>query len=390
VRSSYGRYVRRVTVKTGDKVTLEGSVKPAFALVSVAGQTQNVRGGTDPRSIVEREFADDGTVTLFAPSAERTEQASKLEQLPPGWLAFDLTGRPIGSAAASIAAPARIEISTQLSRTLDVQGVAGIALATQGGDDMLLSLLASGSGEADVLAFKASDAESMATTRRALSSTFRLYRPSAGLLAIDVLDSPGATVAQVEAGGAAATAGIVAGDVIFAAGGQPVKAVADVERALAALGDNLALTLDVRSAAAAVRKVSLTAVLVPRALVVSDQTLLANKTILDLRRQLPAAINTKDEPVVRLNLAVALMRVKSWAAARAELERVTLPPGPGVSNGTVQYLLGLCYEALGLPADATRVWKVAAADKAGLLTEDGPPVADMAASRLAALERSRR
>jgi hypothetical protein len=67
-----------------------------------------------------------------------------------------------------------------------------------------------------------------------------------------------------------------------------------------------------------------------------------------------------------------------------------MPQGSGVSNGTVQYLLGLCYDALGLPADAARAWKVAAADTTGLLTDDGPPIADMAASRLAALERSRR
>jgi hypothetical protein len=124
--------------------------------------------------------------------------------------------------------------------------------------------------------------------------------------------------------------------------------------------------------------------------VVTDQTLLANKAILDLRQQLPGAMNTRSEPVVRLNLAIALMHSKSWALARTELERVTLPAAPGVSSGTVQYLLGLCYDALGLPADAARAWKLAAADTTGLLTDDGPPVAEMAASKLAALERSRR
>jgi hypothetical protein len=150
------------------------------------------------------------------------------------------------------------------------------------------------------------------------------------------------------------------------------------------------LSLGVRAPAGGMRKVELTAALVPRALVVSDQTLLANKAILDLRQRLPSAMNTRDEPVVRLNLAIALMHTRSWALARAELERVTMPQGPGISNGTVQYLLGLCYDALGLPNDAARAWKVAAADARGLLTEDGPPIADMAASRLAALERGRR
>jgi hypothetical protein len=390
VRSTYGRYIRRITVKTDDKVTLEGAVKPAFALVSVMGQLQNQRGGVDPRMVVERALADDGTVMMYAPAADRTEQASKLEQLPPGWLAFDRTGRSVGQAAASIAPAARIEISTQLSRALEVQGVAGIAVTSPDGDEMLLSLLAAGAAEPDVLAFKLSDAESMSAVRRALATVFPLYRHSAGLLAIDVLDIPGATIAQIEPGGAAAAGGLVPGEVITSANGGPVKSVADLETTLAGLPEDRKLSLDVRAPAGGMRKVEITATLVPRALVMSDQTLLANKAILDLRQQLPSAMNTRDEPVVRLNLAIALMHARSWTLARAELERVTMPPGPGISNGTVQYLLGLCYDALGLPADAARVWKVAAADATGLLTEDGPPIADMAASRLAALERSRR
>lgn len=390
VRSLYGRYIRRITVKTDDKMTLEGAVKPAFALVSVTGQAQNIRGGVDPRMVVERTLADDGTVMLYAPAADKTEQVSKLEQLPAGWLAFDRTGRSVGQAAASIAPAARIDISNQLAKSLEVQGVAGLALTTPDGDEMLMSLLAAGSAEPDVLLFKLSDAESMSAVRRALATPFPLYRHSAGLLAIDVLDLPGATIAQIEQGGAAAAGGLLPGEVITSANGRPIRSVADLEAALSALPEDRKLSLDVRAAAGGMRKADLTAALVPRALVMSDQTLLANKAILDLRQRLPSAMNTRDEPVVRLNLAIALMHARSWALARAELERVNLPAGPGISNGTVQYLLGLCYDALGLPADAARAWKVAAADTTGLLTEDGPPIADMAAGRLAALERSRR
>jgi hypothetical protein len=390
VRSPYGRYARRVTVKTGDRLSLEGVVKPAFGLVSVTGQAENIRGGVDPRVTVEQAFADDGTVTLFAPPADKVEQASGLQQLPPGWLAFDQSGRPVGRMAGTIAPPARIDISTQLARSLEVQGLAGVALTSPAGDEMLLSLLAAGSAEPDVLSVKLNDGESMSAARRALSTTFPLFRQSIGILAIDVLDVPGATIASVEEGGAAGMAGLQPGEVVVGANAQPVRSVIDLERALAALIDSRQLTLYVRAAAGGLRKEELTAALVPRALVMSDQTLLANKAILDLRQRLTAGLNSAEEPIIRLNLAIALMHVKNWAAARTELERVSLPAGPGISNGTVQYLLGLCYEALGLPADAMRVWKVAAADTTGLLTEDGPPIAEMAATRIAALERSRR
>ena len=391
VRLSYGRFVRRLVVKTGDSVSLEGTVKPAFGIVSVTGQGEAIRGGADPRLVVERAFADDGTVALFAPADGQ-----------------DGAGEPAAAALAGMAGvrphrarrgpqprrrlrpAARIDISTQLARSLDVQGVAGLALTSPDGDEMLISLLAAGSAEPDVIQLKLTDGDSMAAARRALSTEISLYRHSIGVLAIDFLDMPGATIAHVEQTGTAAMAGLVPGDLITGANGQKVRSVNDFEKVLEALPTDRKLVLEVHGPAGGMRSVELNAVLVPRALVMSDQTLLANKAILDLRHRLPTAINTPEEPVVRLNLAIALMHAKSWAAARSELERVTLPSAPGISNGTVQYLLGLCYEALGLANDAARAWKTAAADTTGLLTEDGPPIADMAASKLAAFERSRR
>jgi hypothetical protein len=91
---------------------------------------------------------------------------------------------------------------------------------------------------------------------------------------------------------------------------------------------------------------------------------------------------------MRLNLAVALARVGAWPEARLELQRVNLADGPGVSNGTVQYLLGLAAERMGNRADAETAWKSAAATTA-LLTEDGPPVKELAEARIAELQRRR-
>jgi hypothetical protein len=65
------------------------------------------------------------------------------------------------------------------------------------------------------------------------------------------------------------------------------------------------------------------------------------------------------------------------------LSKIQLAAGPGVSNGTVQYLLGLCYEALGQVAEAEQAWRAAATDADSLLTEDGPFVRELAEARLA-------
>ena len=35
----------------------------------------------------------------------------------------------------------------------------------------------------------------------------------------------------------------------------------------------------------------------------------------------------------------------------------TVPDGPGVAQGTVQYHLGTCYEKLGRFSDATQAWR---------------------------------
>ena len=90
--------------------------------------------------------------------------------------------------------------------------------------------------------------------------------------------------------------------------------------------------------------------------------------------------------MLRLNLAVALARVENWGAARLELQRVKLPDGPGVSSGTVQYLLGLASDRMGNRAEAETAWRAAAASTA-LLTEDGPSIKELAEARLAELQR---
>jgi len=78
--------------------------------------------------------------------------------------------------------------------------------------------------------------------------------------------------------------------------------------------------------------------------------------------------------------------VQSWSDARAELQRVKLPDGRGVGNGTVQYLLGLCADQLGSRAEAESAFKAAAASES-LLTEDGPPVKELAQAKLTEIQR---
>ena len=149
---------------------------------------------------------------------------------------------------------------------------------------------------------------------------------------------------------------------------------------------NDSVSLELKDKAGAAKKADVKVLMTPRVIGMGDQTLLANRIVVDLRNRLASSPNAAEEPVIRLNLAAALIRLESWGDAQAELQRIQLPDGPGVGKGTVQYLLGLCADKLGSRADAETALKAAAASDS-LLTENGPPVKELAEAKLAELQR---
>jgi hypothetical protein len=146
------------------------------------------------------------------------------------------------------------------------------------------------------------------------------------------------------------------------------------------------LTLELKDRAGTAKRADLKVVMTPRLIGMADQTLLFNRILLDLRARLLTQGDPLEDSVIRLNLAAALARVENWSDARLELQRVKLPDGPGVANGTAQYLLGLCADKLGNRSEAETAWRAAAASDS-LLTEDGPSVKELAEAKLAELQR---
>jgi hypothetical protein len=140
------------------------------------------------------------------------------------------------------------------------------------------------------------------------------------------------------------------------------------------------LTLEVRDKADATWRADLGLASVPQLIAMLDETLLSNKLLLDFRSEVGSL--SGHESVARLNLAVALMRVGNWSEARSELEKVRLPNGSGVSNGTVLYLMAMCHDALGQRSEAEAALRSAAATNA-TLTNDGPSIKLLAEAKLA-------
>jgi hypothetical protein len=253
---------------------------------------------------------------------------------------------------------------------------------------IVVSLLAAGSGEPDVLELTIDHPETFASAIAQLDRALSFFRPSLGLTAIDVKDVAGAVVIGVDANGPAAKAGIAAGDVIVKANAQAIGDAVALNTLLAGRKADEELTLELKDRAGAAKRADIKVVMAPRLVGLYDQTLLVNRALLDLRSRLQTPGNPVEDSVLRLNLAAALARVENWTEARLELQRVKLPDGTGVSNGTVQYLLGLCADKLGNRADAETAFRAAIASDA-LITEDGPSVKDLAESRLAEMQRRR-
>ena len=116
---------------------------------------------------------------------------------------------------------------------------------------------------------------------------------------------------------------------------------------------------------------------------VADQGLLFNPISLALRSRLAAsaaegAAVRPSQPRGGSHAAGRLCR-----CARAARGECNCQPGPGISLGTQQYLLGLAYEGVGDAASAQRSFQAAVAS-GGLLTEDGPAVKNLAERKLTA------
>ena len=382
LRGATGRYLRRVDAKAGQRIDVSGALRPAFALVSSTQTSLNA----DLRAAIEKAFEPLKSILVFAPPADKLDAALKAEKLPADWLGYDGNRRPFG-VSAEVTVAMRRDLSAKLSKAFDSQGIAAVtAPVTNNRSRLVLSLLGAGIAEPDVIEVNLDQPDTVASAVAQIDRALSFLTPTSGIAAIDVADIGGPIVAAVDAGGPGAQAGLQTGDIIISADGKPLADAAGLAAAVSTHTAAQPLALEVKDKAGATRKVDLKVVMRPRLIGISDQTLLVNRTLVTLRARLGEATDPAEQASIRLNLAAALTRLESWNEARAELQQVTLTDGPGVGTGTVQYLLGLSAGRLGNRADAEAAFKAAAASSS-LLTEDGPPVKDLAEARLAELAR---
>ncbi len=379
LRSSGGRYLERILAEAGRDILVRGRVRPAFALISVAGLPDGYRG-QDLRLDIERVLRSSAHVTFIVPPPDRLAEVMTAEQLAVDAFSFDLAKRALGSAA-RISTSVRRDMVQRITRAMDVQGIATVTvLAGEISMQRLsISLLAAGASEPDVLLIDLQDQRSLARALETIDVSPPLSEETFGFLGIEVEDVDGLVIVTVDSGGPAETAGIKPGERVMRVTGQPVANAAAFWEAARSAREAQDVVLTVADRAGVARDVRVKRTAAARLVSVVDQTLPFNALAASWRGQRRIRA---DDVLLRLNLAVALLRIGDYDAARSELEGLQLPQGPGISAATVQYLLGLAFEGLGDLGRAREAWTRASTATGAWVSDQGGDAADLARRKL--------
>ena len=261
---------------------------------------------------IEKQLQSAQSVTLFAPSADLATKFLGVEKLPPDWLAFDLNKRPIGTAN-EVAAVMRADLSARLAKNFDAQGIASVTVPSNANRNRLVvTLLAAGSAEPDVLEVSLDNAETVSLAVGRLDRSLSFFKPSIGLTVVDIADIEGPVVVSVEPNGPAAKAGIQPGDVVLKANAQSVSDTSNLMALLAGRKADEELTLELKDKVGAAKRADVRVFMTPRLIGMNDQSLMINRILVELRARTLAPGDPIVDSVMRLNLAVALARIGAW------------------------------------------------------------------------------
>ena len=372
VRAPRGRFVDRRSWDAGATVTLAADLRPAFAIVEVAGASDPDADGLATR--VEAALGATRGLLLFAPTRGELEAAAQDQRLA------------VGLSGADATVMRRRDLAGVWTQRLNTQGVAWLESVPGEAEAYELFFLAKDSGQPDVVQLAMGDIGSRAAAERRLGTpTPPTVRTTINASVVDVAGVVGAAVIRVDAGGVGEVAGLRPGDLIAGAAGSAVTSASDLARALADAEPGGQLSLDVRGEDGIDRATAVRVALVPDTIPLADSGLLYNRVLLDLQTRAEIADTDLMRSASRLSLAIAHMRLESWDLALSALEAVVLPDGTGVSAATVDHLMGLCLRAIGQLDEARAAFRRAVDAGDGTLSVGGPAVAPLAQRALDSL-----
>ena len=340
VRFPSGAWSRHLDVKNGDKLALTARPQPRLAFLGL--DPALAISGRDHLAAALAKLGERLTAVAFvAPKEGELPEvaAARLKEMNGAELFLSVKAAGEGAGA-----PVALEVAT-------LDGAAESVIVRPLDDDPLASLV------------------------DRLNARPPLEEPGCGLTLLDVEGQPGPFVLAADA--AAKAAGIQPLKAVTAAGGQPVKGVAEFRARLAAAQGSLQVSQGGAAISLAVK---------PQPMEVplhSDRySYPALLAALRLR-----ALGAKDDEagLARLNLGLVLMHFRRYDQALEQLKAARLSGDRGVCQGSIAYGQGLCFRALGpsYQDEARKAFQAASQYPAAtLLGPDGPLVAPLAQQAL--------
>jgi tetratricopeptide (TPR) repeat protein len=377
VKHPTGKYVEDIELGRDEDLSLECPIRPSLAFFGIAAEPGvSNRDQEDVRQKVTAELQKLTAMNLLHVSAEQARDLLGRDGLMT-FVSKDVAGD------LSRADPERVrDLSDKVGESLEVEALlVGYIPAQKLTKDVVFNLLATGSTAPDTFTVNYLDREAMPAFVELLTSSTPIYGSWIGLQSVDTHLRSGSIVLKIGPDGPAAQAGIELGDVIVEVEGEPIKDTLALLTKVGAKepGDTLSIKLQRQGTS---RDAQISVGMTPLEIPMNRSGFLYNKAIIDLRHRM--VVEPSVEPLARLNLALCHMELGNYETAlREHLPRITLPAEPGISQGTVYYHTGVCYERLDEKAEAVRMFREALQfPEATVQSNDGPRVTPLAERKL--------
>jgi tetratricopeptide (TPR) repeat protein len=377
VKHAAGKFIKDFTLAKDEAVTIDCPIRPSLAFLGVVADTpagERVLADADEK--IRENLQKITSLNFVVPPRESVDRVLDDEKVT----------RKALVAGPGVDPDVVRKVTEKLAAVLEVEGFLVAVLPEERlQHTAVLYLLAAGNAVAEPGEVTFAEGASYLRFVSRIDHKATVYRPWSGLITADTLLHEGVPVLRTVPGSPAAAAGIEPGEVVTAAEGQPIKATSALLALVEQRKPKDRLSISVKGASGA-RTVDLTLAQTPQEIPLFEPTLLYNKVMMDLRRQVDGYPGTEQAAFAWLNLALSAMHFQDFATAHEHLgkARAELPQRPGISQGTALYYMGVALDRLNYRPQAIEAFKAAAASKdATLFNNDGPSVAPLALRRSA-------
>jgi len=377
VKHAAGKYIKDFTLAKDEALTLDCPIRPSLAFLGVVPDTpagERVLADADEK--IRENLQKITSLNFVVPPRESVDRVLDADKV---------TRKGLVAGAASDADVVR-KVTAKLASALEVEGFLVAVLPEERlQHTAVLYLLAAGNAVAEPGEVTFGEAASYLRFISKIDFRATVYRPWSGLITVDTLLHDGVPVLRTVPGSPAAQAGIGPGEVVTGAEGKAIKATAALLAVVEQKKPKDRLSIEIKGSSGP-RAVELTLDQTPQEIPLFEPTLLYNKVMMDLRRQIEGYPGTEQAAFAWLNLALCAMHFQDFATAHEHLTKAKaeLPQRPGISQGTALYYMGVALDRLSYRPQAIEAFKAAAAFKdATLFNNDGPSVAPLATRRSA-------